>query len=88
MTTPLETLVSHGWDVDADGTRLRKTFVFGNFVEAFGFMTKVALKAEAMDHHPEWKNIYKTVWVELTTHDAGDLTDRDFDLAKIMDSYA
>jgi 4a-hydroxytetrahydrobiopterin dehydratase len=65
-----------------------KTFVFGNFVEAFGFMTQVALVAEKMDHHPEWSNVYKTVNVLLTTHDAGGLTSKDVELARAMEAAA
>lgn len=66
--------------------RLRRTFEFSNFVEAFGFMTKVALVAEKMDHHPNWSNVYNTVVIELCTHDAGDIiTDRDHKLAAAID---
>lgn len=70
------------WQI-IDG-KLHRQFVFGDFVEAFGFMTKVALVAEAMDHHPEWCNVYKTVTVDLVTHEVGGLTALDFDLAKRM----
>ena len=59
-----------------------------SFVEAFGWMASVALVAEKLDHHPEWRNVYATVEVELTTHDAGGLTDRDFELAAAMDDLA
>ncbi len=65
--------------------RLARTFRFRDFVEAFGWMTRVALVAEKMDHHPEWRNVYATVEVELTTHDAGGITDRDTRLAAEMD---
>ena len=68
--------------------KLHKTFVFGNFVEAFAFMTKVALWAEKLDHHPEWSNVYKTVTVDLTTHDAKGITELDIKLAKMMDMFA
>ncbi len=57
-------------------------FVFADFVEAFGFMSRVALLAERMDHHPEWSNVYNRVEIYLTTHDAGGITERDFDLAQ------
>jgi 4a-hydroxytetrahydrobiopterin dehydratase len=67
-----------------EGDRLVRRFEFANFVEAFGFMASVALVAEKMDHHPEWKNVYGKVDVELTTHDAGGITDRDFELAAKM----
>ena len=61
-----------------------RKFVFRDFNEAFGFMTRVALMAEKRDHHPEWFNVYKTVEVTLATHDAGGLTDKDIALAKEM----
>ncbi len=66
--------------------KLHKTFVFRDFVAAFGFMSQAALLAERMNHHPEWCNVYKTVRVDLTTHDAGGLTQLDFDLASRMDA--
>ena len=62
--------------------KLHRQFVFGDFVEAFGFMSRVALLAEAANHHPEWSNVYNRVEIYLTTHDAGGITVRDFDLAK------
>ena len=68
--------------------RLKKSFTFKDFKEAFGFMTKVALVAEKMDHHPEWSNVYRTVTVTLTTHDARGVTDRDIALARAMDRIA
>ena len=74
-----------GWREDPAKDAIAKTFVFGDFVQAFGFMTKVALVAERMDHHPEWSNVYKTVNVLLTTHDAGGLTMKDIELARAMD---
>ncbi len=77
-----------GWTDDAKRDAIVKTFVFGNFVEAFGFMTQAALVAERMDHHPEWSNVYKTVSVLLTTHDAGGLTSKDIELARAMDEAA
>lgn len=70
---------------DATDTTISKTFVFKNFVQAFGFMTQTAIVAEKMNHHPEWSNVYKTVNVTLTTHDAGGLTELDIKLAKHMD---
>ena len=72
------------WEI-ADG-KLHKTFVFADFVEAFGFMAKAALAAEKMNHHPEWCNVYKTVSVDLTTHESGGLTRLDFDLAEQMEA--
>ncbi len=77
-----------GWNLSDDGKAISKRFVFGNFVEAFGFMAKAALEAEKADHHPEWSNVYKTVDVRLTTHDAGGLTDKDIALAKAFDACA
>ena len=74
------------WQVKTE--KLQKTFVFKNFVQAFGFMTQAALVAERSDHHPEWFNVYKTVEVELTTHEADGITERDFALAKAMDKIA
>jgi 4a-hydroxytetrahydrobiopterin dehydratase len=67
---------------------IARTFVFRDFNEAFGFMTRAALLAEKMDHHPEWANVYKTVEVTLSTHDAGGLTELDVSLAEAMDRYA
>lgn len=77
-----------GWSEDAKRDAITKTFVFANFVEAFGFMTQAALVAERMDHHPEWSNVYKTVNVLLTTHDAGGLTMKDVELARAMNAAA
>ena len=69
--------------------KLTKTFVFKNFTEAFGFMTKVAIVAEKMNHHPTWTNTWNTVNFELSTHDAGNtVTDLDHKLAKAIDSLA
>jgi len=68
--------------------KLNKEFHFKNFVEAFGFMTKCALAAEAMNHHPEWFNVYATVRVDLSTHDAGGITELDFALARRMEALA
>ncbi|MFL2840587.1 MAG: 4a-hydroxytetrahydrobiopterin dehydratase [Pseudohongiellaceae bacterium] len=69
-----------------ESRRLCKTFVFNNFIEAFGFMSKVALYAEKVNHHPEWFNVYKTVEVQLTTHEIGGLSEKDFDLALKMET--
>ena len=65
--------------------RITRRFVFKDFVEAFGFMASVALLAERANHHPEWSNVYNRVSIELTTHDAGGLTERDFKLAASID---
>jgi len=77
-----------GWELQEDREAIGKTFVFRNFSEAFGFMTRVALAAEKLDHHPEWFNVYKTVKVILSTHDADGLTGLDFNLARKMDACA
>lgn len=63
-------------------SKLHRQFVFADFVEAFGFMTRVALLAETANHHPEWSNVYNRVEIDLTTHDAGGITERDFKLAQ------
>jgi 4a-hydroxytetrahydrobiopterin dehydratase len=72
-----------GWERGED--RIKKTFRFKDFVEAFGWMSSIALVAERMNHHPEWKNVWATVEVELSTHDAGGLTELDMKLAAEMD---
>ncbi|MEM9331536.1 MAG: 4a-hydroxytetrahydrobiopterin dehydratase [Pseudomonadota bacterium] len=77
-----------GWSKVEDREAIAKTFVFSNFNEAFGFMTRAALVAEKMDHHPEWFNVYKTVDVTLATHDAGGITVLDIELAKAMDQIS
>ncbi|RRB02894.1 4a-hydroxytetrahydrobiopterin dehydratase [Larkinella rosea] len=70
-----------------ENNQLTRTFTFADFSEAFGFMTRVALIAEKMDHHPEWTNTYNKVTFRLSTHDAGDtVTDKDRELAKAIDS--
>lgn len=74
------------WRV-VDG-KLHKSFAFEDFVAAFGFMSQVALVAERMNHHPEWFNVYDTVRVDLTTHDARGITNRDFQLAAAMEEIA
>lgn len=69
--------------------KLKRTFESKNFIEAFSFMTRVAIVAEKMNHHPNWSNVYNTVTIELTTHDAGNVvTDNDRKLAEIIDSVA
>ena len=82
-------LLSGGWR-KADGERdaIAKTFRFPSFNAAFGWMTRVALKADAMDHHPEWFNVYDKVEVTLSTHDAGGVTDKDVTMATFMDQAA
>src|SRR3954464_10872341 len=75
-----------GWRVEAG--KLHREYRFANFVEAFGAMTSVALVAERMNHHPEWFNVWNTVRVDLTTHDAGGITAKDFELAAAMEQIA
>jgi 4a-hydroxytetrahydrobiopterin dehydratase len=77
-----------GWTEVQGRDAISKKFVFQDFNQAFGFMTRAALVAEKMDHHPEWFNVYKTVEVTLSTHDAGGVTDLDVTLARAMDKLA
>lgn len=77
-----------GWSEATGRDAITRTFTFKNFNEAFGFMARVALVAEKRDHHPEWRNVYKTVEVVLSTHDADGVTQKDIDLAKAMDAIA
>jgi len=77
-----------GWTEAPGREAIARTFVFKDFNEAFGFMARAALVAEKSDHHPEWRNIYKTVDVVLSTHDAGGLTALDIELAKAMNAIA
>ena len=72
-----------GWNLEQG--KLHRVFKFGSFVEAFGFMSQIAILAEKMDHHPEWSNVYSRVEVFLTTHDARGVTELDFELAAHMD---
>lgn len=76
------------WEYDGKRDAIRRKFKFGDFTEAFAFMTRVALHAEKADHHPEWFNVYNGVDITLTTHDAGEnggLSRRDIDLAQIIE---
>ena len=77
-----------GWAEVAGREAIERTFVFRDFNEAFGFMSRAALVAEKNDHHPEWRNIYKTVEVVLATHDAGGVTALDIELARAMNAIA
>src|SRR5476651_1657306 len=77
-----------GWTEAAGREAIARTFVFKDFNEAFGFMSRAALVAEKNDHHPEWRNVYKTVEVVLSTHDAGGVTSLDIELAKAMNAIA
>lgn len=73
------------WTAVADPDGISRHFTFTDFVGAFGFMARVAIVAEKADHHPEWSNVYNRVDIILTTHDAGGLSQRDIDLAKVID---
>lgn len=76
------------WSLARESKAIERTFKFSNFVEAFGFMTRVAILAEKADHHPEWFNVYNRVEITLTTHDAAGLSHRDIKLAKEIDALA
>jgi 4a-hydroxytetrahydrobiopterin dehydratase len=84
--TALATLTA--WKATSGRDAIERHFMFADFNEAFGFMTRVALVAEQMNHHPEWSNTWNRVHVVLSTHDAGGLTDRDIALARAMDRMA
>ena len=75
-----------GWELE--NGKLHKTFQFDSFVDAFGFMTKVAIAAEKLNHHPEWFNVYNKVTVDLTTHDLGGISTFDFELATTMEKFS
>ena len=77
-----------GWELAEGRDAIRKTYKFGNFVEAFGWMTRAALWAEKWNHHPEWSNVYNRVEVTLITHDCGGLSEKDVKLARKMDALA
>lgn len=81
-------LKMRGWSSVEDRDAISKTYKFGDFVEAWGFMSRAAIAAEKMDHHPEWFNVYNRVEVTLTTHDAGGLSALDVTLADKMDGLA
>ena len=78
------TEIPQGWS--GDDKRIARTYQFKGFAQALGFMVEIGLYCEKADHHPEWKNIYNKVWVELSTHDAGRVTAKDLALAARMDA--
>lgn len=80
--------ILEGWILARDGAAIARSFKFRDFSEAFAFMTRAALAAEKLDHHPEWSNVYNRVDIELTTHDVGGLTRLDFELARKMNGFA
>ncbi|MEM6760753.1 MAG: 4a-hydroxytetrahydrobiopterin dehydratase [Pseudomonadota bacterium] len=82
----LDPLFANGWAMVDGRDAMQKSFVFDDFVAAFGWMAQVAIWAEKWDHHPEWSNVYKTVEVTLTTHDVGGISALDAKLARKMDS--
>lgn len=84
----LPALGETGWAAVPDRDAIRKVWKFRSFNAAWGFMSRVALKAEQLNHHPEWRNVYNVVDVTLTTHDCHGLSQLDLDLARAMDSYA
>ena len=73
------------WRISADGSAIERSFRFADFSQAFAFMTRVALLAEAQDHHPDWSNVYNRVEIRLSTHDAGGLSARDVRMARTID---
>jgi len=76
--------LNSGWRQEGDGITCE--YIFDDFITAFGFMTSVALIAEKLEHHPNWKNVYNTVSISLSTHDVGGLTEKDFELAEEIDN--
>ena len=79
-------LTAKGWELVEGRDAIRKTFKFRSFIEAFGWMTRMAIHAEKLNHHPEWFNVYNRVEVTLTTHDADGLSALDVKLAEVMDA--
>ena len=86
MIEGINDLIKNGWKKSKDGNAITKTFIFTNFIEALGWMVKVGVWAEKLNHHPEWDNVYKTVNVLLTTHDKGTITNLDVTFAQKMDT--
>jgi 4a-hydroxytetrahydrobiopterin dehydratase len=86
MIEGIDDLIKNGWKKSTDGNAITKSFIFTNFIEALGWMVKVGVWAEKLNHHPEWDNVYKTVNVLLTTHDKGTITNLDVTLAQKMDN--
>ncbi len=81
-------LLANGWSELDSRDAISKDFLFTDFNQSFGFMSRTALKAETMDHHPEWFNVYNRVEVTLTTHDVGGVSGKDIEMATAMDEYA
>lgn len=87
-TGKLAPLLAKGWKETADGLGLARTFRFADFSQAFAYMVRVALVAEKLDHHPDWRNVWNRVEVTLTTHSSGGISDLDIQLAAEMDRLA
>jgi 4a-hydroxytetrahydrobiopterin dehydratase len=87
-TKHISALSQTGWTMVDNRDAIKKTYTFSNFVDAFGFMTKCAIEAEKVNHHPEWFNVYNRVEVTLSTHDCGGLSQLDVDMAKTMDKLS
>ena len=88
-TTINEFLANHpAWTLDNKELSINRDLTFGNFNEAFAFMTSVAMYAEKKDHHPEWENVYNRVRIRLTTHDCGGISEKDLDMAIFIDALA
>ena len=85
---PLQDRIAAGWAMVSDRDAIQKTFQFSDFNEAFGFMSRVALVAEKLNHHPEWFNVWNRVEITLTTHDAGGLSTLDLELARQADGFS
>lgn len=85
---PTHVLQAMGWSLLPSKTEVSKHFRFVDFVAAFRFMSQVAIEAERLGHHPDWRNVYRDVWITLTTHDDGGLTQLDVELAKFCDGLA
>ena len=77
-----------GWRLQAGREAIEKSFTFGDFNAAFAFMTRIALKAEQLDHHPDWHNVYNTVNITLSTHDVGGLSEKDVVMARFISALA
>jgi len=88
MPEGLDDLLASGWSLSGDGKAIHRSFRFADFTAAFAFMTAVATQAEAMDHHPDWTNVYNRVEVTLSSHDIGALSGRDVALARRMNALA
>ncbi len=84
--TALDPVLARGWTLDTGRDAITKVYTFDDFVAAFGWMTRAAIIAEKMNHHPDWSNVYRTVTVTLTTHDAGGLSGLDIALADRLDA--